>query len=334
MKELFSKLYELLQNEENAVLCSIIESYGSTPRKAGAKMLVYGDGKMFGTIGGGVVEYKALNTAKELLKTGKSKTETFSLNREEVLNSGMVCGGKVTVYFRYFDADNNDDKVVVKAINDRISGEKDLWLVTEICEDKKGKIFLFDKENGVEFSKIGEDEIKPYIKSKATLINKKYFAEPLVNGGFVYIFGGGHISQALVPVISKIDFRAIVVEDREKFADKSLFDLAHKTILTDFSKVKDKIKVSDNDYIVIMTRGHEKDFEILEFALSTKATYIGLIGSRHKWAYTEERLLSDGYTKSDIKRVINPIGLDIKAQTPNEIAISIAAQMIKHRAEN
>lgn len=334
MKELFSKLYELLQNGENAVLCSIIESFGSTPRKAGAKMLVYGDGEMLGTIGGGIVEFNAINTAKELLKTKESKTETFSLNREEVLDSGMVCGGKVTVYFRCFSHDNNDDKIVIKAINDSLLGEKNLWLITEICEGKKGKIFLFDKENGVSFSKIGENEIKPYIKNNATLINKKYFADPLVSGGFVYVFGGGHISQALVPVISKVDFRAIVVEDREKFADKNLFDGVHSTILTDFSKVKDKIKVTDNDYIVIMTRGHEKDFEILEFALSTKATYIGLIGSRHKWAYTEEKLRSDGYTKSDIERVINPIGLHIMAQTPNEIAISIAAQMIKHRAEN
>lgn len=334
MKELFSKLNELLQNGENAVLCSIIESFGSTPRKAGAKMLVYGEGNFLGTIGGGVVEYNAINTAKELIKSGKSKTETFSLNREEILNSGMVCGGKVTVYFRYFSADNNDDKVIINAINDSLSAEKDLWLVTEICEEKAGEIFLFDKENGVRFSKIGEDKIMPYIKNKATLVNGKFFIDPLLNGGFVYIFGGGHISQALVPVISKIDFRAIVVEDRENFADKKLFDGVHSTILTDFSKVKNKIKITENDYIVIMTRGHEKDFEILEFALSTNASYIGLIGSRHKWAYTEERLLSDGYTKSDIKRIINPIGLDIKAQTPNEIAISIAAQMIRHRAEN
>lgn len=351
MKKLFNKLNDLLTNGRDAVLCNIIASTGSTPRSEGAKMLVFEEEKesnspdtitdresteikTVGTIGGGAVEYRATLIAEELLKTKKSRTDSFCLDKNDVLDIGMVCGGNVTVYFRYFSSNEKADIELSEKIALSFEKDKDVWLITETSDENAGEIGFYEKDGGLSFSKLSIDELKPYLSSKACFIKDKFFVEPIIKSGYVYVFGGGHISKALVPVISKVDFRAVVVEDREKFADISLFEGAYKTVLCDFDSLNEKIKVTENDYIVIMTRGHKNDFEILEFSLDTKAKYIGLIGSKRKWAHTVERLLEDGYTEKDYSRVYNPIGLEIGAQTPEEIAVSIAAQMIKHRAEN
>ena len=154
-----------------------------------------------------------------------------------------------------------------------------------------------------------------------------------MQSGCVYVFGGGHVAQELVPVISHVGFRVVVYEDRENFARPELFQGVHHTILGSFERISEHITIHENDYAVIMTRGHQSDYEVLRQVLRTQAAYIGVIGSRQKIAATTKRLLEDGISEQDIARLHTPIGLPIKGETPAEIAISIAAEMILFRAE-
>ena len=131
--------------------------------------------------------------------------------------------------------------------------------------------------------------------------------ETVIRVLFVYVFGGGHVSQALVPLLNGVDFRVAVFEDREEFAQKTLFPTAESIVLGRFTEVSDKIRIKRDDYVVIMTRGHQNDYEILAQVLKTDAAYIGCIGSRHKVAYTKERLLRDGFTEEEFSRVRAPI---------------------------
>ncbi len=334
MKEIFFNLEQSLLNHKNAVLCSITASTGSTPRGSGAKMLVFEDGSISGTIGGGAVEFRAINTALDIHKNKCATIEKFCLAKNDVADLGMICGGNVTVYFRYFSCEDEADVNFAKRTNSLMTSDKNVWLITELTQGKSGRIGTYDEENGLTIPDMSIDEITPHLESKGVLAEDKLFIEPLVRIGYVYIFGGGHVSQELVPVIAKVGFRPIIFEDRERFADINLFKGAEKTILGDFNHPEQYLNIRPEDYIVIMTRGHQADYTVLEFALRSPASYVGVIGSKSKMASTREKLLSAGIPESDLPRIHNPIGLPIKAETPAEIAISVAAELILHRAEH
>ena len=148
----------------------------------------------------------------------------------------------------------------------------------------------------------------------------------------MYIFGGGHVGKALAPVLDKIGFNVTVYDYRPGLVTKENTPGAKEIIIGDYSDIFSKVTITPYDYVVIMTPGHQADFEVLNQILKTPATYIGCIGSRTKVAATTKRLKDAGYTDKDISRIHSPIGLPIMAQTPDEIAISIAAELIKHRA--
>ena len=186
-----------------------------------------------------------------------------------------------------------------------------------------------------EFHVVTREEIPQdkadYFSAKAVWKDGIY-VEPLCHAGSVYIFGGGHVGRALVPVLATVGFRVVMYDNREELAKKEHYPMASEVIFGSFSDISGKVALTANDYAVVMTPGHQADYEILSQVLKSSATYIGCIGSRTKVAKTRERLKGDGYTEEDIARVHAPIGLPILAETPEEIAISIAAEMIEHRA--
>lgn len=337
MKELFRALQEALSNGKNIVLCSIIASSGSTPRGAGAKMIIYEDGTTLGTIGGGAVEHAASLIGLEVHHSRKSFTKAFTLAPNQVADLGMICGGDVKVYFQFFSSNNPEHLSLVQRINELLDTNVDSWLITEIHEESIWNMNLFDWQSNAFFSQAEypQNFLKNFVQ-QAVLIQAEpaFYIEPLSQSGYVYIFGGGHVSQELVPAIARVGFRPVVFEDREQFTDLSLFPGAVNTVQGNFEYISEKISITDSDYIVIMTRGHQADYQVLEQALRTPASYVGVIGSRHKMAATQSRLREAGISEADIARIHNPIGLPILAETPEEIAISITAELILHRARH
>ena len=160
------------------------------------------------------------------------------------------------------------------------------------------------------------------------------YTEPVVRAGRVYLFGGGHVGQALVPVLAKVGFRVTVLDNREALAKKETFPAAEEVIFADFGHINEKVSLTADDYVVIMTPGHQGDYTVLEQVLRTKTRYVGCIGSRHKIARTQQLLREAGISEEAIAGVHSPIGLPIGAETPEEIAIIIAAEMIRCRAES
>lgn len=157
-----------------------------------------------------------------------------------------------------------------------------------------------------------------------------YFREQMMKPGrCVYIFGGGHVAQELVPVLNHLDFSCIVFDDRPEFANSNLFPDAAKCIVGDFSNLSDYVQIESEDFVCIMTRGHEFDYIVQKQILHTPAQYIGVMGSRKKTQIIRGKLLADGFEETQIARGKSPIGLDIHAETPAEIAISIAGELIQ-----
>lgn len=322
MKKLFSSIYKTIKNGEDIVLVTVIGDSGSTPRGAGARMAVRKNGTSVGTIGGGAVEYKSTQLAMEALKEKKSYIKGFRLAPNDVADLGMICGGDVEVYFQYIEG-NKENIVLIENINIQLNKDENSWLSTEISDEIIGRMWIYSESNSK--CKIKSGLFKEY--------GKIYFIEPLVTAGKVCIFGGGHISQKLVPTLNSIHFKCVVVDDKPEFANAELFPMAEKTVVADFGEYSSRITINPCDYVIILTRGHKNDYDVLVQALRTDACYIGLVGSRTKISNTKERLIKDGFSEEDFNRVYAPIGTAIKAETPEEIAISIAGEMIKVRSE-
>lgn len=332
MKKLFELLKETLSGGRGAVLVTVVASSGSTPRGAGARMLVTDKGRVYGTIGGGAVEYRAQQLAEEVLKAKSSRLERFVLRKNEVQDLGMVCGGDVTVYFHYLSAQNGGLPAVVQAAGELFAAGEPSWLVTGLFFG--GGLSLYGAKRGL----IGPDVPAGVLEQagpapkQVEAEGRAWYIEPLLRGGVVYIFGGGHVAQALVPALTAVDFRCQVIEDREEFCRPELFPGVERTHLLQSQDFERVLSIGPEDYVCVMTRGHKDDTACEAFALRTPAHYIGVIGSRKKTAAVNARLREQGFTDDDLGRVTTPIGLSIGAQTPAEIAVSVAAQLIQVRA--
>lgn len=331
-QELLQAIIQTLEEQKALIIVCVLASSGSTPRGSGATMLVFEDGHTEGTIGGGAVEHAAQLHAKGLLQSRSSDTVGYCLNKNDVADLGMICGGDVTVYFQYLQG--QEQLPLFRYLKEAYDQNRRSWLIRRIENRSVTSMGIYDRE-GLHFGdRISQDVLQKAIRPNAVYLNGEpsYYIEPVAETGFVYVFGGGHVSQELVPMLAHVHFPVIVFEDREAFADPALFPGAYDVILGDFQQIEASITLSQEDYVVIMTRGHQADFEVLAQCLKHSLSYIGCIGSRSKIAATKQRLIGLGYPEDCYDRVHSPIGIDIRGETPEEIAVSITAELILHRA--
>lgn len=318
MLKLLQVLQQRLQSGQDCLLATIIASSGSTPRSTGAYMLVGREGRLYGTIGGGNLEYQAILQGQRQILEKRNFLFEYVLTAEKVAQLGMICGGRCTVLFCYLAAGDDEVRQSVQQALSAAAGKRPYWLLLPV---EGGLLHTVDKV-----------DIKGR-SGRITLDGKNYYAEQFAYDGKVYIFGGGHLAQEVVPLLAHLDFNCIVIDDRQEFADPALFPGAEQVLQLDFKKLHDKLHVQAADYAAVMTRGHLYDADVERFLLQTEAGYIGIVGSRKKARLTRETLLQEGYTPAQLNRVITPIGLDIGSETPVEIAVSIAAQLIQVRSQ-
>lgn len=157
------------------------------------------------------------------------------------------------------------------------------------------------------------------------------YLEPILSGPKVFLFGGGHVSLSVARLSKMAGFRVAVIDDRPEFANRERFPEAEEVIAEEFSSALKKLKTARESYLVILTRGHAYDQETLEWALGTEARYVGMIGSRKKVQTVFSNLKEKGVSEEKLNSVHSPIGMDIGAETPEEIAVSIVAEMIRER---
>lgn len=323
MKALFKEMEAVLDAGQALVLVTIIAGHGSTPRGAGARMIVRQDGTTFGTIGGGAIEYQAGKQALDMMKEKRSRSESFILSKNEIAGIGMICGGDVMVYFQYIDNSMTEFRALCTQAVKACDRNEDCWLVTDISDEADWSMGLCGREERFAVSRPSIVEEGP----------KRYYCEPLVKAGRVYVFGGGHVAQELVPLLTHLNFRCVVYDDRPEFANPQRFPEAVETIVGNFEHIFEAFPVTGGDYIVTMTRGHQYDYLVQRQALQTEAGYIGVMGSRNKIKIINDRLKTEGFTDEDTARFHAPVGTAILAETPAEIAVSIAGELIRTRAE-
>jgi xanthine dehydrogenase accessory factor len=245
---------EALGRGEAVALVTVVRANGSTPQRAGAKMLVFADGRTIGTIGGGCYENEARLKARDAILSGKQALLHFNLNDDFAQENGLVCGGQMDIH-----------------------------------------------------------------------------VDPLLPSPRLYIIGAGHVGWHLAKAAADAAFRIHVVDDREKFANRERFPAADEITVEPIADWLHRTDLPASAYAVIVTRGHQNDLDAMRALAARDLKYLGLIGSRAKIARIRAALVGEGMPPECLDRVHAPIGLDIGAVTPAEIAISILAELIAVR---
>ena len=307
MNGIFTTLLYEMEKHHDTVLCTIIADSGSTPRGKGAQMLVGDAGLLSGTIGGGAVEGGAIALGRTLLRERRSAIHEYKLRHNDGEDIGMVCGGDVTVHLQFIAAGDPVWRELAGSVLHRIALRQPGALVLAL------------------------DGGAPALRDVPET-DSAHIALPLPIGERAILFGAGHCSLALCPLLTTVGFRVTVVDDRPELVAKERFPTADAVICCDLDRVTETVPIGEEDYVVVMTNGHSHDFAVQEQVLRGKYAYIGVIGSRAKTASVNARLREAGISEAAIASVHTPIGTAIKAVTPEEIAVSIAGEMICVRA--
>ena len=305
---------ESLKQRGSVMLLYVLESKGSSPGRQGFSMVVNAKGEMEGSIGGGIMEHKFVEMVKERLKKQGSKEQELKkqIHDKSAANnqSGMICSGEQTIFL--YPVREKDLNTVQK-------------IIQSLEENKNGTLILSPDgilfsdaipEKDFEFTFQAEDEW--LYKEKTGYKNK------------LFIIGGGHCSLALSRLMRTMDFYVQVYDDRENLKTMLENDAVHENhFISNYSDLKDQIPSGQNHYVVIMTFGYRTDDIALKALLNKEFKYIGVLGSKKKMEKLFEDNRKEGIDESLLQRIHTPIGLDIKSQTPEEIAVSIAAEIIK-----
>jgi xanthine dehydrogenase accessory factor len=335
IKDLYMAMLEKIDSGEDTVLATIVAEAGSSPRSAGAHILVDKNGRVTGTIGGGTLEYRSIQFAQGLLEQRQSRRKTYRLYRNDEEELGMMCGGNVDIFFQFVEGGDEKTASLIREGLARLEKDEDLWLFIDLTSPVDWIMALYS--GGSLFPagiKLGGDDVHDLARNREVLVKKggrRVYGEPIKFAGRVFIFGGGHVAQALEPVLESVGFRCIVFDNREEFVSRDLFPGAFDLITGDYDRIGEKITVGSRDYIVIVT--HAYDLAVLRQIIGKNCAYIGVIGSATKAAALKRQLAEEGVSEETLSRINSPIGLKIKSETPEEIAVSIAGEMILRRAE-
>ncbi len=354
MESLTQDILNCLNRSVPFALATIITSQGSTPRTSGSKMVVLSDGQIYGTVGGGLVEARVIETCLDMISLPQCQIKEFILNQDLKDGLDMVCGGNLTLWIETFGPQPSPALIQVfetmaaqekegkKAVLvSKIQGFSRRTFTTQKCLVlPDGTVIGPNLVPKALFDAIGDNQFSgaaPVIQNHNL---EEFIIEPSQTNDTLYIFGAGHVGLQLAKMAHLTDFRTIVVDDRAEFANEKRFKHAHTVHVTDqfdmafHQLIHKKLVIDKNSYIVILTRGHLHDQTVLEQALKTKAAYIGMIGSRRKRNQVYANLGEKGVTKESLDQVYSPIGLEINSETPAEIAVSIIGEIIRVRAQN
>ncbi len=298
MSELLPVLQTLVSDIDAGrpvVLCTVVQTKGSTPQSAGASMLVRADYTTVGTLGGGCVEAEVRRRAQEKSLRGESGLLDFVLDHDYGWDDGLICGGRMFIGVMPLTAgaDLSRFREAVLASSRRESASFPLVV------DHEGK----------------QLEYRVRLDVPPTLL----------------IAGAGHVGQAVARLAIDLDFHVVVIDDRAEFATRTRFDDRVELIVKNIPDALRDYPIDEHTYVVIVTRGHQNDHQSLDAVIRGPAGYIGLIGSKRKSGMILRDLEKAGVTREQIDRVHTPIGLPIDAVTVPEIAISIAAELVQVR---
>ncbi|MBT4142490.1 MAG: XdhC family protein [Chloroflexi bacterium] len=351
MEQVFRAASDEITAGNDMVVATVVKTSGSTPQKPGAKLLVRADGSGVGTLGGGCVEGDIWFASSQLLSNGGvAEMRDYELNEDLAAEDGLVCGG--TMYFLLDPLRKSDSSNADKDFNEEVIAAYEGGApvaVASLMKTPDGSTLtvgakLLIRENGSTSGSLGDEKLdsnainnarnlmamgkNDYITSES---GTEYFVEAYTTPPTLVLAGGGHVSKAISSIAASLGFRIFIIDDREDFSNPTRFPEAEQTVVSDYGSAFKKLPIGTNSFIVIATRGHRYDASATAAAMKTPASYVGLLGSKRKTILIFEELFFEGFTMEEVQSVRSPIGLNISARTPEEIALSIMAEIVGFR---
>ena len=337
---------ELLAQSQIFVLATIVRHEGATPRTAGSKMIVTREGRGIGTIGGGSLEAAVMARAIQLIEQEQSEVMHFDLSGDVITAGDMICGGSADVLLACVSPTpanrdlfgqwqqvlgENRRECLVTIV---LQTDETLYRTTHCLVTSQAEIVgPFPLGRAVLEKVLATAQASTRIRTlwvdKALVV-----VEPSARVSTAYLFGAGHVARPTARLAAMVGFQVWVLDDRKDYVNPERFPEAHRVkVLDSFEKAFAGLAATGDSYVIIFTHGHLHDKIVLAQALATDAGYIGMIASRRKRNTIYDALRAEGVPQSRIDRVHSPIGLAIGAETPEEIAVSIVAEMILQRSQ-
>lgn len=331
--DFYQQLLQAVRNGSSIADTLLVETRGSTPQKAGARMLVFTDGSQIGTLGGGCVEAEVRRRSLQLIDQGSPEILSFQLNDNYGWDDGLICGGRMQMLVDPLHS--AEDLPYFEKLHELLASGIPC---TEAVSLEGGTRSLLDAQGNL-LSQRGAEI--PLTALQAGLRDIADRPRPYVENGIAYlphlqrcrllIVGAGHVGQKVAELAAEVDFNVWVVDDRAEFCNPERFPKADRLIVGPIDSSLSGLEIDNQTYCLIVTRGHQHDEEALYHLAETPARYVGMIGSRRKIKLIFSDLLSEGISRDALAKVFAPLGFDIGSQTVPEIAISILAELIAHR---
>ena len=341
--EIHQQIVDLIDAGRRFALATILRAEGSTPQKVGVKAIIEADGKIWGTLGGGLVEAEAQRLAVEACQSQLPAVFDFDLADAYAADAGPICGGTMRILIDPTAA--KDQAVYAQAADGLRQRQRGGVLLTRVWLQTRPEVQVewFPPEAlpaeghfpGAEAigSCLQRESPRLYVQSSPRPGEcTEVLVEPVIPKPLLLIAGGGHVGQALAQQATLIGFEVTVVDDRPEFTDRALFPESVTTRCGEIPREVAAFPMAADTYVVIVTRGHRHDAEALAACIHSPAAYVGIIGSRRKVDLLRKSFIESGLaTPEEFDRVFAPIGLEIGAVTVPEIATSIAAELIAVR---
>jgi xanthine dehydrogenase accessory factor len=348
MKNIFLKIPELCHSCQGLVLATVTGTRGSTPQKPGSSAIFDTGALITGTIGGGIVEGRITELAAECSRSKRSGWFTHHLDNDISNKDDAICGGEITILI---DGNPCLHLDVFKEISDSITAKIPGILISIVSMEDNGNLSIvrqwmtadkfpaFREEAIVKIRSEASDILSsavPEFRQTEILVQGEkpqiVLLEPVFPQKQLIIAGAGHIGKALSHLGKLLDFDVTVIDDRKEFANLDNLPDADTIIAGEIGLAMKEINKGRDTYIVIVTRGHNDDAEALKPCIGSGAAYIGMIGSRVKVARMKDEFIKNRWASEEQwKQIFSPVGLDIKSKTVEEIALSIAAQLVLAR---
>lgn len=338
MRDILSDLDHWLAENKRIALATVIQTWGSSPRRAGAKMALRPDGKITGSVSGGCVEGAVYETGVEVLKSNHPQLLHFGVADETAWEVGLACGGSIDIFVKPLDME------FFNVLRSALVEERPAVIITVVRgpDELLGREILVKDDGYVtgalndQFDKQALDLARETLmqgESRRAMLNEdvEVFMEVILPPPTLIAVGGVHITIALMALAKTLGYRTVVIDPRSAFGNEERFPNVDQLIQLWPDEAFQQVPITRSTAVAMLTHDPKLDDPALKIALPSEAFYVGALGSKTTQAKRRQRLLEDGLPEEQLNRLHGPIGLEIGAGTPEEIAMSIMAEIVAAR---
>ncbi len=332
MRDILNDVSNWVEKGEPFAIATVTQTWRSSPRPVGSSMVVSKAGEMLGSVSGGCVEKSIAVKAEEILAGEKAKVLKVGVSNEEAWEVGLSCGGQLEIYLEKFIAfGNEDDQVAWKTLRKAIDDNRSAVLISSL-DDGSHWVYSGSEDVGPAILPLAESALEQRKNQVFETEDGRYFAQVFPVKDKMLLIGSAHITSELIILAKMHDFETIVIDPRNTFAEDTNYAEAPDQLLVKWpQEVLPHFDLDNTTYAVILSHDPRIDDAALEILLPSNVAYVGALGSKKTHEKRKNRLVNMGFSEEDLQKIHAPIGIDIGALLPREIALSVMAEVIAAR---